>query len=379
MSTTGAPTSIVTTTSTPATTVSPATTAATTTLVATTLVTTTTTAFPQVELPVGGPCAIDAVPQDGEITVVVGVRLYGLGEDNATPRCLVDGVTSRDIEWGPEGDRLRIGNTIITPSRTFSVDGALSLVWTTPTGKRIVDVAGDTVEKIDVDGSATDDITFLQQTTALAYHPAGTHVLAVGDDGAGQYGLWLANNEGEGPLLIASDAGAQVLDPAWTWLGEPVFVAAHSLGPWHIHRVDITEDGALEGPILVETTVPLDHLLPSPFDPVLIAYRDSASADVACTDGSHANVMGVDMPEPLASMTTSPVGWLSTERLLVLANPDGCGSPGQLWVFTAGFCPGSEYGVAPVIDEIDAAAARSIAPEPPQPPDFSGAADSAPA
>jgi hypothetical protein len=90
-------------------------------------------------------------------------------------------------------------------------------------------------------------------------------------------------------------------------------------------------------------------------------------------------VNGIDVPEPVASMTSTPVGWLSTERLLLLTYPNGCDSPADLWSFSAGFCPGSVYGVTPVISGVDAAGAREAAPIPPPPPDFTGIIDPGPA
>lgn len=331
------------------------------------------------DLPIDDPCVIDEPPSDGEATVLVGERLYGLGPDGMSPRCLLDGVNSSDIEWGPQGDRVRIGKTFLTATTAMSEAGAVDLGWTAPTGSRVLVVKPGEVTKVDLETGDSSDITFLTDNDAATYHPAGEHILFIGTDTNAQYGLWLTTNQGTDPLLLAFDEGASMAEPSWTWLGEPMFVAKHFDGAWHIHRVDLTAEGGLDGPVIVDSDEPLDTLMPSQFDPVMVAYRTGGDGSHACVDGGRAAVNGTDFPEPLLSMTSVPVGWLSGERLLVMAYPDGCESPGELWTFSAGFCPGSVYGAERLIVGIDGAAARQAAPEPPPPPDFTGIIDPAPA
>jgi hypothetical protein len=331
------------------TTISPAT--------STTIVVTTTTSQPVVQLPVDAICAMDGVPDTGEATVVVEGRLYGLGADGMSPRCLAAGVSSMDVDWGPLGDRVRVGEEIITASARFALGGASSLQWTRPTGSRIVAITPERLWKVAVEDLDETDITFLEDNFEVAYHPAGEHLLAIGTDFEGQYGLWLATNQGTDPLLLAFDEGATMADPAWTGLGEPLFVAAH----------------------FVESEEPIDSLTPSMYDPIMLAYRIGGEAGVGCVEGGHVALNGIDVPEPLSSWTSTPVGWLSAERLLVLAYPDGCGTPGDLWSFSTGFCPGSVYGASLLISGVDGAAAREIAPQAPPPPDFTGVIDPAPA
>lgn len=326
-----------------------------------------------------GPCAIDTVPGGGEATVLIGDRLYGLGADLATPRCLLEGVLGTDVEWGPAADRVRIGTSVYGADfETLTFDEGTRLEWTAPTGNRVVVISADNVTKVPLDGSENLNITFLDQTDSVAYHPAGTHLLAVGTDVFGQYGLWFASNDGVNFVLVAFDEEATIADPVWSWLNEPLFVARHRDGRTHVHRVELV-DGNFEGPILVETSDEIDLLMASAFDPMMMAYRLRGEAGARCVEGSSAAVSGVDLPQPLASYTSTPVGWLSAERLLVLAFPDGCDSPGDLWWFSAGFCPGSTYGAELLITGVDGAAARESFPVAPPSPDFTGVIDPAPA
>lgn len=335
--------------------------------------------FPIVALPSAADCALDGVPNSGEATVLAAGRLYGLGADGMTPRCLIDGVTTGDFEWGPQGDRIRVGEQVILPNRSVALPPAQSYVWTAPTGSRVLAVNADRLWKFGIDDGAEIDITFLAQNDLAAYHPAGEHVLVIGSAAEAEQALWLATNQGADPLLLAFDEAATLSSPAWTWLGEPLFAADHSTGTWHIHRVELTADGALDGPIVLETDEPIDLLLPSKHDPIMLAYRLGGAPGQLCVEGAHVGVKATDVPEPVASMTSTPVGWLSTERLLIMTFPNGCDAPADLWTFSAGFCPGSVYGVTPLITGIEAAAARESSPPPPPPPDFTGVIDPGPA
>ena len=318
------------------------------------------------EFPVTVPCDLGSAPVDGEITLVVGGRLYGVAPETGGVRCLIDNAETTDFSWGPQGDRIRIGNRAITPDGDFALQASSAYEWTAPTGKSVMLVEPGSLSKVAVNGSGTEDITFLETTDAAVYHPSGTRVLSIGTDPNGQYGLFMASNTGTDPTILAFDEGAVLTEPGWTGAGEPIFVAAHENGPWHIHKVVVTEDGALEGPILEEGGFALDRLMASAHDPLLVAFRRAAASVQGCVDDGRATVIGVDLPEPLASMTSLPSGWLPGERLLVLSYPGGCNSAADLWLFSAGFCPGSVYGASLIATSIDGAAARTIAP--PSPP-----------
>ena len=345
-------------------------------------VTTTTTAVSDAlvdEFPTAAPCDLGTTPVDGEITVVVGGRLYGIAPDTGDARCLIDNMETTDFSWGPQGDRLRIGTNALTPDGEVSLPTSASYEWTAPTGKSVMLVEPGSLSKVAVDGSGTEDITFLVSTDSAVYHPSGTRVLAIGTDFNDQYGLFMASNTGTDPTLLAFDEGAVMTEPGWTGAGEPVFVAAHAGGPWHIHKVVVTADGALEGPILEEGGFALDRLMASAHDPLLVAFRRAAGTAPGCIADGRASVIGVDLPEPLASLTTVPSGWLPGERLLVLSYPGGCDHAADLWLFSAGFCPGSVYGASLVATSIDGAAARTLAPPPPPVIDVGTIIDPAPA
>lgn len=338
-------------------------------------------------------CANEPVPDAGELTVLVGDRIHGISMDGST-RCLIGGVLLVNpqptdpipLEWAPTGDGLRIERAVVPTGLSslaavtlVTLDPAVDYEWTTPTGERIVEVFGDQVVKVTWDRRDPIDLTFLAETEQVAYHPAGTHLIASGVDEVGASGLWLSDNLGQNETLIAFDQAAFISSPVWMWTGEPVFAARHGdLGLSHVHRVDVTNDEALEGPVLVESAETIDRIIPSPFDPMLIAYRTGAST-ATCDPLAHTAVVGVDLPAPLSEIASEPIGWLPGERLMVLTHPAGCDNPGDVWVFTSGFCPGSEYGASPIIAGVGGAAVRVARPQPPPSPDVADVPDAAPA
>ncbi|MDH3463336.1 MAG: hypothetical protein OEM32_06920 [Acidimicrobiia bacterium] len=87
-----------------------------------------------------------------------------------------------------------------------------------PNRLEVLAISPNRLWKVGVGDLSEIDITFLSENLDAAYHPAGEHLLAFGTDADGQYGLWLATNQGTDPLLLAFDGLATMSDPAWTWL-----------------------------------------------------------------------------------------------------------------------------------------------------------------
>jgi len=348
--------------------------------------TTTTTVPALVERLPEAPCSFDPAPAEGEVTVARDGRVFGISPDGTIVRCLVDEVAlTAELSWGPVADRLLAGDMVILTdgSRYQPIEGlpAAAPEWTTPTGVRLVYVIDGVLLKSQVDGSGTDDVGFLANHFEVAYHPAGTHYLVDGTSEEGEYGLWLARNDASTTVLIATDEGALLSSPDWTADGQIVFVAAHDDGSHDLHRIFPSEDLAAYDQLdLASTDDWLGHVVASPFNPVLVAYAVGGEPGGGCADGRTTEVVGVDLPEPLASATSLPVGWLPDDRLVVAAYPDGCDGAIDVWVFTSGFCPGTEYGAALLVSGVEGVAERVVMPPPPpSPEDFTNLPDPAPA
>ncbi len=328
---------------------------------------------------------MEPVLADGEVTIVAGDTLVGFSHDGTIGRCLADGTTGvKTLSWGPVGDRVVAGETILLADGSrhpLVATGTDTMpVWTTPTGLRIVTIVDGHPTKTEVDGSSPELIGFLEQHDALVYHPAGTHYLTTGTQPNGEYGLWLARNDGQVWVLAAADTDARLSSPGWTADGQIVFAAHHS-DRWDIHRIFLSDDGSTYEQLdLVSGPDWLGHVMASPFNPALVAYAAGGSDAAGCSSDRRARVVGIDVPEPLGSLASIPVGWLPDDRLVVAAFPSGCEGPIDVWVFTSGFCPGTEYGASFLVAGAEAVSARvAMPPPPPSPDDFSDLPDPAPA
>ncbi len=347
-----------------------------------------TTTVPAIEPLVGalpqGPCAMDPVLAGGEAAIVSGGLLLGLSHDGVTVRCLADGMSGvRSLAWGPVGDRVLYDSTILladgthhpiaqAPDRTPS--------WTAPTGIRIVSIVDGQPVKTEVDGSAPELIGFLEKHDELVYHPAGTHYVTTGTQPDGEYGLWLARNDGQAWVLAAADESAVLTSPGWTADGHIVFVAHHE-DRYDLHRIFRSEDGSMYEQLDLESGQKwLGQVMASPYNPALVAYAEGGADAEGCSDGRMARVSGVDLPQPLDAVTSLPIGWLPDDRLVVAVYPNGCDGLIDVWVFTSGFCPGTEYGAEFLVADAEAVSARvAMPPPPPSPDDFSNLPDPAPA
>lgn len=349
--------------------------------------TTTTTTHPALvgDLPVP-PCSFDPAPEEGEVTVARDGMVFGLSYDGSTVRCLLDRVElTAELSWGPLADRLLAGDSVIMAdgSRFQPIEGLPPArpEWTTPSGVRLVYVIDGNLLKSEADGTATEDVGFLATHFEVAYHPAGTHYLVDGTSEDGEYGLWLARNDASTTVLVATDEGAIISDPDWTADGQIVFAAAHDDGRHDLHRIFPASDLASYDQLdLVSTTEWLGMVAASPFNPALVAYAVGGPPGLGCGEGRRTEVVGVDLPDPLASTNSYPVGWMPDDRLVVAAYPDGCDGPIDVWVFTSGFCPGTEYGAALLVAGVEGVAERVIMPPPPpSPEDFTDLPEPAPA
>ena len=170
-------------------------------------------------LPTGEPCALGDVPSGGQMTFVVGSRLYGLFDDGSVA-CLADlGDRSPTwISWSTDGDEVLAG-----PDFEVRADGSTSdtgyfadntnVRWSAPTGKALLApkaATGALIWRNAHNSGERIDVSFADQTTSAAYHPGGKDIVAtgVGRDGQGP-GVFLASNRGANAIRVGTfDEGA---------------------------------------------------------------------------------------------------------------------------------------------------------------------------
>lgn len=314
-------------------------------------------------------------PDAAEITFVIDGRLYAANPDGSDVRCLTKG--QFPTQWGGAADRVLVREDgVLTAvdefgSSTLAVQGRFEgESWTRPTGSSVVGIADDgRVVKYPIDGGDPVDLSFLARHDEVIYHPAGTHVLVVGESADGTYGIWLATNIGTEPELLIEGTTATLSFPSVSHDGLFLqFIAEHEDGTSHVHQVFLPDAGNAEfdASIALETSSPLSNLMVSPY-----GVGELAVAQGTCGTDLHTVFPFWPETEVLPQMESRPIGFLPGEptRLLVAAYPELCraDSPVDLYIVDA---LGEDEPVL-VVGGIDAFAlpgVRAPLPDPPPPP-----------
>ena len=315
-------------------------------------------------LPATGGCHLDPPSADGQITFVVGNRLYGIAS-NAIPQCLAD-LKSRSpdwLSWSPDGDELLAGpDMLLRANGTMTTTGYFAdntnVRWSAPTGKALLAPKASTGQLIwrNAHNSAERiDVSFADNITSAAYHPAGKHiaVAGIGRDGQGP-GVFVASNRGANAQRIGQlEPGTTATDVAFEMEGNSiVFVHAHQNGGAHLHRWDFANG--------LQTLADLPGVTPTDLTVSQVDQGDIAWTQSYPTVKSISRVLVNGSTEPLvigvpeAERVTAPIGWMPGHRLLVSSrSPDRGASPFDIWEW-------SPTGMRLVIAGVTAAAARLI-------------------
>ena len=322
--------------------------------------------FTLADVPSNGPCVLGPPPPEGQITFVIASRLYAVAPDG-TLQCLADlkGLSPTWLQWSPDGDELLVGpDTMLRADGSFASTGYFAnnfnVRWSSPTGKALIApkaATGQLIWRDAHDSTNRIDVSFADNITSAAYHPAGKHiaVAGVGRDGQGP-GVFVASNRGANAQRIGTlEAGTTATEVAFDMSGDSlVFVHQHADGSSHLHRYFFANSTLTTLVDLPDTTP--THLTVSPVDEGDVAWTQSyspnnSSAQVLLGDSTTALVAN----SPEGDHVSDPIGWLPGHRLLVDSrSPDpSAGSAFELWEW-------SPTGMTKVIDGVTAAAARSV-------------------
>jgi hypothetical protein len=324
--------------------------------------------------------SLGRAPVSAEITFLVDDRLYAAPPDGSSARCLAELEQGSGLTWGGEADRVALdtatGGLILTndqrellqPDESQPVFEGLSrpvgtsLVYISADGKRLL--------KLPVDGGRPDDISFLKRHDEVAYHPSGTSVIVVGEERAGNYGIFFATNEGKDPRLLAIGEDAKrIYSLAFSHDGRTLYYAAEHPDRYDLHALALTSgeragspEAVTEGRLktLHSSQAPIDNVVVSEFekDPP-VAYTEGS-----CETGIQTFVWkgeGVARVGDDTNKTfTTPVGWLPDGGLLAMSRSGGCDRPGTLKVWEGGYSDS-------LVDQVTQAAVRAPFPPPPRP------------
>lgn len=289
-------------------------------------------------------CAYAPVIAGGEVTFVIGDRLYGVAPDGSGIHCftqLVD--TARGIvKWSPTGERALLGFATV-----FDGDGARQsgyksdstrVRWLAPTGAALIapTTTNNTLVKRDAVTGERTEVTFLWQTELAISHPSGGKLIASGLSPDADRGIFVAGADGSDwePAAFLADDDTTIVDLATDAGGTDLFVATSNPTRFEIRRLTfpgltLSDVDAEQEPIGDLTTGPVTKSL---------AWKVGLCNSITHTrvlDERSGRPVTVGEGSPIDSLSVGPVGWLDASRLVVVARPLGCTGPGDLWIWNA--------------------------------------------
>ena len=312
-------------------------------------------------LPVG--CATAPARPEQTVAFVAQDRAWALDPVSGRLSCLFDVTDPGPFAWGPQGDRVLLGDTQI---RFLTGRGDLAIGapppqvfdWGRPIGKAVVFNADTTsTRKFTLADDRLFNLPDMPDGTYedIAYHPSGL-ALAISvkaNDGIPQ--IFVSTNEGERPERIV--VGVSATDfPSLDFTSDGrylLYLAQHKGDYAQLHMIDLAHPNAgLIDLWKSASGVTASGLrLPPGIGDTLAFTTGAACEDSVAVTGS---VDAVAPALPDEARPTRAIGYLDDQRLLVSAG--GCGSPNDLYVVDA-------TGATQLVTRADLAAARSNGPD----------------
>jgi hypothetical protein len=306
--------------------------------------------------------------QGPQLSFVTDETLYVARPGAVTARCVVEVQSPADLQWGPEGDRLHLGDLRRYNGEEIVAleDEAESIAWSRPTGTSLVYISDGRLMKVDAFGEAPMDISFLAEHDEVVYHPAGTHVAVTGTADDGTYGLWLATNVGEDAQLLAIGEDARrIFSLSFEHEGTTLYYAAEHEDRYDVHSLLLALQDE-EGEVRDAELGTIDSSSSETGDVVASEFHEDSLAYTvgSCEEGKTTRVWTGSVTElggELAGLSTEPVGWLPSGELLVLGRESGCEGEGTLYAW-------SPEETTLLAADVSAAGVRAVLPPPPDPP-----------
>jgi hypothetical protein len=300
-------------------------------------------------------CAYAEPLAGGEITFVVGDRLYGAAPDGTVLRCLATlSVDQRGpVKWSPDGTRAVLNAATVydmAGSRFSGFDAANTRVqweWPTATGMFAPTTSSRTLVRRDAaDPNQRTEITFLAETIAAVAHPAGGVVFAAGTGTDGSTGIYAATDKGASTRMLVSTDDASSAATGVTTAGTKANVTelgADAAGDVLYFIVDNGTSFRIDQLVFADLSV---SVLASEQAPIVRLTTGPTRRTVAWTvglcnsttrarvrDDRTATAVDVGVGTPIEPLSLSPIGWLDGARLVVAARPLGCDGPADVWIW----------------------------------------------
>lgn len=284
-------------------------------------------------------CTFDEVPAGGEVTWLEDDNLMA-GPPSGPARCLVAGAGGAStVQWSGDGTKVLVGAALRTAAGVQQEFArAQNLRLSRPTGRSVLSIGGERIQKHENGAADGKDITFVDQPVEVLYHPAGRSIVASGLDEDGTTPvLKIADNQGREPAVLAVGEKARSLGSlAFTASNALLFVGDHG-DESHLHRLELAT-GRLTTVATEKAPGRIAGVTTSPFPGGGVAWTQgtaSACRLVVSQDAAFIDVAST----PVAA--AQPVGWLPDRSLVVTTA--GCAptpSPtGDLYLVSAPAAP----------------------------------------
>lgn len=297
----------------------------------------------------------------GEITFVVGDRLYGAAPDGTVLRCLA-GLRADQrgpVKWSPDGTRAVLNAATVydgAGARFSGFDVANTRVqweWPTASGMFAPTASNRTLVRRDaVDPNVRTEITFLADTVAAVAHPAGGVIIASGTAADGTSGVYAATDTGASTRMLVSTSptatpgaapsttaagatgstAASVTELGADAAGDVLYFLVENGTSFKVAQLifgdlSVTELSTEQAPIVQLTVGPTRRS---------VAWKVGLCNSITRTrvrDDRTATAVDVGVGTPIEALSIAPVGWLDGARLVVAARPLGCDGPADVWIW----------------------------------------------
>jgi hypothetical protein len=316
-------------------------------------------------LPPEAGCALAPPEVGGEITFVVGDRLFGVRADGTGARCLaqlpppVRGV----VQWSPDASRAVVGSSNLldaagtrptgfnpTNTRVQWEHPGTGLIGPTDTNNTLVRREAGAVEK-------RSEVTFLAQTIFAVSHPSGQALIGAGIDPNGTRGAFIADPAGRNrrPLLLTAD-NTVIPEITVDAEGDDLYLVAETGGASRVHRLHLPDLSLVE---LTTETTPAARIVTGPSGGT-VAWRTglcNSITELRVRDDRSGTTQPVGEATPLQELSLAPVGWLDAAQLVLTARPIGCDGPADVWIWNV-----FDGSATLITKNVEFPAVRAVAP-----------------
>jgi hypothetical protein len=312
------------------------------------------------------------VPPGGEVSFITGGRVYVVSPTGSGAACVGEVAAPDPIQWSPTGDAYLVAGfdsvEVHTQSGVETLTGpgdhARLQGFSRPTGANLLFISSDgtALAKAPTNGGASKDISLLRRHDEAVYHPSGAQLAVIGQTTRGDYGIFLATNEGtEQKEIVPVTSEDEFYGLAYAHDGSALYFVADEHDSWELHAADLTNPARARPreKMLFDAPAPIAAPLVSLLSGNVIAYRQGDCDSRLATyvrDERGTRRVGAGLGD------TQPVGWLPDGTLVVAASDDLCDPARKLDLYVV-----QEDRQSLLVEDVDQAAVRVALPPAPGP------------